>query len=106
MPTKLDIANDALLRVGDATINAFTDESDRARLVNQFWDRTADACLRAHPWNFAVRRVVLTTAATPGAVLSPGATVGSAVTFTVTGVFSWKAGDVRREIQSGTSRAT
>jgi hypothetical protein len=107
MPTKVDIANDALLRVGDATISAFEDASDRARLVNQLWDRTADACLRAHPWNFAIRRVVLATAATPGAALTPGATSGTGVTFTITGPFTWATRrDIGRVIIADAGRAT
>jgi hypothetical protein len=57
--SEVQICSNALLMLGSQTINSFDDESDRATLVSNLWPNARDAVLRAHPWNCAVKRVVL-----------------------------------------------
>jgi len=59
MATKVSICSNALLILGAQTINALTENSDRARLASNLYDATRDDLLRSHPWNCAVKRVVL-----------------------------------------------
>lgn len=56
MASDVDIASAALNLLGDAGITSFTEDNDRARLANRFFNRTRDELLRAHPWNFALFR--------------------------------------------------
>ena len=56
--------NAALRRFGDRTITALTDNSPQARACSARFDAVRDALLRAHPWNFAVRRTALAADAT------------------------------------------
>ena len=56
MPSDVDIASNALHEIGEKSITSLDDDSDRARLVKQFYAVTRDATLRAHPWNFATTR--------------------------------------------------
>ena len=56
--SSVSICSNALLSLGDRGINAFNDPSDRAKLTNLYTVRR-DALLRSHPWNCAVKRVVL-----------------------------------------------
>lgn len=52
MAADVDLANQALVHVGDAPITALDDASLRARVVNlSFWD-VADDLMAEHPWNF------------------------------------------------------
>lgn len=55
----VDIVNNALLLLGDNTIVALSDATDRARLANGIYPTARDALLRVHPWNFARSRAVL-----------------------------------------------
>ena len=57
--SEVAIANAALLLVGDETITAFTDDSTRARMVNQLYPSARDEVLEAYPWTFAITRVQL-----------------------------------------------
>lgn len=57
--SEVQICSNALLLVGADTINSFSDESDRAKLVSNLWENVRDAVLRAHPWNCAVKREAL-----------------------------------------------
>lgn len=55
----VQICSNGLLLVGADTINSFSDENDRAKLVSNLWENCRDAVLRSHPWNCAVKRVAL-----------------------------------------------
>lgn len=57
--TPVSICSNALLMLGDAPISSFTEDTDRARLASNLWDTLRDAVLRRHPWNCAIKRVVL-----------------------------------------------
>lgn len=48
-----------MLLLGADTINSFSDESDRAKLVSNLWPNALEAILRSHPWNCAIKRVRL-----------------------------------------------
>ena len=56
MATTLEIANQALLRVGAEPITALTSSNERARAVNASWDFVRREVLRSHSWNSATRR--------------------------------------------------
>lgn len=56
----VEICNMALMRLGhDRQIADLTEMSAEAGYCNTFWDHCRKATLRAYPWNFAVRTVVL-----------------------------------------------
>lgn len=57
--SKVQIASNALLLLGDNPINSFDEDSDRARLASNLWDNARQAILRRHPWNCAIKRVAL-----------------------------------------------
>jgi hypothetical protein len=57
--SKVQIASNALLLLGDKPINSFDEDSDRALIASNLWDNAAAAVLRAHPWNCATNRVAL-----------------------------------------------
>lgn len=60
--TKLIICNMALSRVGHDKLTQaqlVADAIRAAQLVNIHYENARDATLRAHPWNFAVKRVAL-----------------------------------------------
>jgi hypothetical protein len=59
MASAVEIANRALVKLGEERITAFTDPSKAARLVNSMFDIVRDAELRAHPWSFAMTRAQL-----------------------------------------------
>ncbi len=62
MPSEVDICNMGILQVGskENRITSLTEDSDNARLCNQFYAPVRDAVLRAHPWNCAIERRTLT----------------------------------------------
>jgi len=60
----VEICNNALQHLGANPIMALDDGSKEASYANQFYAQTRDAILRAHPWNFAIRRQALAKAAT------------------------------------------
>lgn len=64
MASKTDIANRALTKLGDDRITDLLDDTERARTLNSMYDNVRDAELRAHVWNFAVRRASLPRLAT------------------------------------------
>lgn len=51
--SKIDICNLALANLGQASINALSDENERARKCKLFYDVALGETLRAHPWKFA-----------------------------------------------------
>jgi hypothetical protein len=55
----VSICSNALLELGGKSINAFTEDSDAARLASNLWDQVRRGVLRGHPWNCATKRVVL-----------------------------------------------
>lgn len=61
----IDICSNALLDLGAQSINSFDDDSPRAVLCKQFYAQERDKILRIHPWNCAVKRVILSPDATP-----------------------------------------
>ena len=60
MATDVTIVNAALIRLGETTITALSDETKPARLANAIYADVRDAVTRAHPWNFALARAELT----------------------------------------------
>lgn len=67
MSTPVKICSDALVMLGLAPINSFTDGSARALVASNLWPQVRDAVLRSHPWNRAVKRVVLSPDTAPPA---------------------------------------
>lgn len=64
MATAVSICSNALIMLGENPINSFTEANgagglDRARIAQNLWPTTRDALLRSHPWNCAIKRVVL-----------------------------------------------
>jgi hypothetical protein len=59
MATEVSICSNALRRLGDDPITSLTDDTERARLCNSFYEDTRDSVLRLHPWNFAITRASL-----------------------------------------------
>lgn len=57
--TVVDCCNSALQRVGATTILSLSDNSPEARACSVAYDSNRRDELRKHPWNFAVKRVVL-----------------------------------------------
>lgn len=53
------ICSNALLLLGDSPIADFSENNDRTRLVANLYEQKRDAVLRAHPWNCAIKRVML-----------------------------------------------
>ncbi|MBE9515962.1 MAG: hypothetical protein IME93_03175 [Proteobacteria bacterium] len=57
--TAESICSTALRKLGDNPITNLTDDSNRARLCNAFWEGIRDSVLRAYPWNSAMARAQL-----------------------------------------------
>lgn len=57
--SEVDICNRALMRLGQTSIVALTDNSNPARACNSLYPAARDATLRAYPWGFAKARAVL-----------------------------------------------
>ncbi len=55
----VSICSNALLLLGDKPIDSFDINNDRTRLVANLYTSKRDKVLRAHPWNCAIKRVVL-----------------------------------------------
>ena len=51
--SKLDICNMALAILGQVDMSSLTEENQRARLCNQYYDIVRQQLLRAHDWSFA-----------------------------------------------------
>jgi hypothetical protein len=56
----VDICNSALIKLGIEQISALNENSRAAQLCNEQYDKQRKMLLRAHPWNFAVKREALT----------------------------------------------
>jgi hypothetical protein len=63
----VSICSNACLMLGAHPINAMTDDNDRARLAANLYEPVRNRVLRAHPWNCAVKRVILAPEVTPPA---------------------------------------
>lgn len=59
MPSKVDIVNMGLAKLGHERISAFADNSKAARLATDLYDLKRDEVLRTHDWDFARQRAVL-----------------------------------------------
>lgn len=58
------IANDALVMLGADRISALTQNHKNAATMNAVFERVREACLRRHPWSFAVTRASIAADAT------------------------------------------
>lgn len=58
--TKVNICNQALIFLGEKTIISLDDETRQGELCSTFFDNTRETMLRQHPWNFALKRKLLT----------------------------------------------
>jgi len=60
MPTSaVSICSNALLLLGDESIDSFDVDNARTRLCVNLFPMKRDRVLRSHPWNCAIKRVVL-----------------------------------------------
>lgn len=59
MASEVAICNRALQKLGAERITSLTQDARNARSCNAVYDILRDAELRAHPWSFAIRRVIL-----------------------------------------------
>jgi hypothetical protein len=59
MASEVDIANRALQKLGAARIVSLADDSENARECALCYAPVRDAELRAHPWNFSIKRAQL-----------------------------------------------
>lgn len=57
--SSVSICSNALLMLGDKPISNLTEPTDRARLASNLYESVRDDLLRAHPWNCAIKRVIL-----------------------------------------------
>lgn len=57
--TAVSICSNALLMLGAQPINSLSEGNDRARLASNLWPGVRDDLLRSHPWNCAIKRVIL-----------------------------------------------
>lgn len=62
--TEVEVCNLALTELGEDAITSLDDDSDRARVCKKFYGPSRNATLRAHPWNFALKRAQLAQLAT------------------------------------------
>lgn len=68
----VEIANNALTIIGTRRITSLSDTSKEGRACNDNYDICRKACLRLHPWNFAVKRTIFTATVVSNAVASAG----------------------------------
>ena len=54
--SKVDVASQALARLGEPSISSFEEDSDTAEKVNQLYEPTILQLLSSHNWSFATRR--------------------------------------------------
>ena len=64
MASSVSICSNALLILGENPINDFKEDSDSARLCSNVYPTVREDLLRKHPWNCAVKRVVLSPSST------------------------------------------
>lgn len=61
----VSICSNALLQLGDRPIDSFDEDNDRTKLVANLYAMKRDKVLRMHPWNCAIKRVVLSPESEP-----------------------------------------
>jgi hypothetical protein len=59
MSSQVEIVNNALVEIGEATIASITQGTRAARAANRVWDNVRRGMLTRYRWNFAKRRAVL-----------------------------------------------
>jgi len=59
MSSVVDICNSALYKIGASRISTLTEQNKAARICNDIFAKIRDEVLRAHPWNFATKRIQL-----------------------------------------------
>lgn len=64
MASVVDICNLALQKLGASRIVSLTQDDSNARECNLIYEHARDAELRAHPWNFAIKRAQLAASST------------------------------------------
>ena len=64
MATEIDIINNALTKIGAATIATLSDSSREGRLANRTYNDLRDDVLRDYQWNFATKRFSIAANAT------------------------------------------
>jgi hypothetical protein len=64
MATPVQICNSALLKIGEPRINSLSDNTKAAIACNEQYEKLRNEVLRAHPWNFAIKRAELASVAT------------------------------------------
>lgn len=57
--SRVDVASQALARLGEPAISSFEEDSDTAEKVNQLYEPTILQLFGSHDWSFATRRAVL-----------------------------------------------
>lgn len=67
MSSSVSICSNALLALGAHPINDFAEDTDHARLCSNIYPTVRNNLLRAHPWNCAIKRVVLSPVSAPPA---------------------------------------
>jgi len=65
MTVAVDIANSALIKLGQSPIQSLTEDVKQAKLCNLQYQKIVNRMLRAHPWTFAVQRAALTPIVSP-----------------------------------------
>lgn len=107
----VDVANEALLLLGQGTIASLSESSNKARVMNTFLAKVRQMVLRDHPWPEAKVLTTVYAYTEPAATLTPGAgygTVGGTATFTASAAV-FASGDVGKRLwaaESGGGRAT
>ena len=66
MASKVEICNNALVKVGADRITSIEDETKQAKTLRTVYDLKRDSELSAHPWTFAIAR-----AAIPASAVTP-----------------------------------
>jgi hypothetical protein len=64
MPTSTEIANSALVKLGQQRITSLDEDNARAIFLNEQYEKIKKAILASHPWNFAIARAELAQDAT------------------------------------------
>lgn len=59
MSSAIDIANSALVTLGESPISSFEDSTNTATVVSVKWDIIRRSTLALHTWNFALKRSYL-----------------------------------------------
>lgn len=59
MTSSVDVASQALARLGEPSISSFEEDSDTAEKVNSLYEPTILQLLSSHDWGFATRRRAL-----------------------------------------------